>query len=272
MFDCARLPQLSLFLLLLSATSRAAQPSDPVALQLVRSAVQSELHFTDSDHSTWTYRDHDRVPGKDATYTAIETERGDLRRMILLNGKPLSPQASQADLVRLQNFVNDPDAQAKKRRAAAHDGEQARELLRMLPTAFLWTIATQNAETATLDYHPNPDFTPPDMQSRVMGRMAGQMIIAKDGNRIRTLKGRLTEDITIGWGLLGRLYAGGTFDIERRPVGSGHWQITETHVHIGGHALLFKTIGQQEDEEKTDWRPSPAHNLNEALQTLSTSR
>ena len=32
------------------------------------------------------------------------------------------------------------------------------------------------------------------------------------------------------------------------------WQITETHVHIGGHALLFKTIGEQEDEVKTEFR------------------
>jgi predicted metalloprotease with PDZ domain len=64
------------------------------------------------------------------------------------------------------------------------------------------------------------------------------------------------------------MYKGGTFDIERRQVGSGHWQITETHVHIGGHALFFKSIGTQEDEVKTDWKPSPDETLIEAARTL----
>ena len=27
--------------------------------------------------------------------------------------------------------------------------------------------------------------------------------------------------------------------------------------HIGGHALFFKTIGQQQDEVKTDFKPVP---------------
>jgi len=37
-------------------------------------------------------------------------------------------------------------------------------------------------------------------------------------------------------------------------VGDGHWQITETHVHIQGHALLFKSISEQEDDEKSKFR------------------
>jgi predicted metalloprotease with PDZ domain len=35
------------------------------------------------------------------------------------------------------------------------------------------------------------------------------------------------------------------------------WVITETHVHITGHALFFKTIGQQEDEVKTEFTQVP---------------
>jgi hypothetical protein len=101
-----------------------------------------------------------------------------------------------------------------------------------------------------------------------MGVMAGQLIISKDGHRIRTLRGKLTEDVLIGFGILGKINRGGTFDVERRVVGDGRWQITETHVHIGGHALLFHTIGQQEDDVKTEWKPSTARTLQEAAQQL----
>jgi hypothetical protein len=88
------------------------------------------------------------------------------------------------------------------------------------------------------------------------------------GNHIRTFRGSLTEDFRIGFGILGKLNKGGTFDIERREVGPGFWEITETHVHIGGHALFFKTIGQQEDDVKTDWKPSPAKDMKEAARLL----
>jgi hypothetical protein len=106
------------------------------------------------------------------------------------------------------------------------------------------------------------------MQSRVMGTMAGELVVAHDGNRIQTLRGKLTEDVRIGFGILGKLEQGGTFDIERRQLAPGRWQITETHVHIGGHALLFKTIGQQQDEVKTEWKPSTASNLQAALDQI----
>ena len=246
-----------------------AQSSQPEALQVVRAAVESELQANRTDKSIWTYRDHDKVPGSDATYTTVETRQGSLRRMIALHGEPLSPSAVEAETQRIEHYVHDAAAQAKARKNGAHDDAQAAEMLKMLPDAFLWSIASQTAEGTTLNFKPNPAFDPPDMQARVMSIMGGQMIVARDGNRIRTLRGVLTEDVLIGFGILAKLYKGGEFDVERRQVGGGHWQITETHVHIGGHALLFKNIGQQEDEEKTDWKPSPDNTLEEAAHTLN---
>jgi len=35
------------------------------------------------------------------------------------------------------------------------------------------------------------------------------------------------------------------------------WQITESHVHIEGKALFFKSIGQQEDEVQTNFLQMP---------------
>ena len=214
------------------------------------------------------YRDHDTTATRDAVYQAVDTPQGGLKRMVELNGKPLAGEAEQAETLRIQEFVHDPGAQAKQRKNEAHDDDQATALLKMLPDAFLWTITSQTPELITLDFKPNPAFNPPNMEARVMGTMGGQMMIARNGDRIRTLRGQLSGDIRIGYGILGKLNRGGTFDVERREISPGHWQITETRVHIGGHALLFKTIGQQEDEIKTDWRPSTDANLEAAARTL----
>ena len=139
----------------------------------------------------------------------------------------------------------------------------------MLPTAFLWKIANENGDSVTLTFAPNPDFNPPDMQSRVLSAMAGEMVVDKKQHRIKTISGKLTRDVTFGWGLLGRLKQGGTFRVERRELKPELWQITETHVHIVGKALLFKNIGQQQDEVQTDFTQVPAGTTLEQAAELS---
>jgi len=75
--------------------------------------------------------------------------------------------------------------------------------------------------------------------------MSGTLIVDRAQHRIRTMKGRLESDVTIGfacWRASSRQHL-------RRGAQAGapgYWEITETHVHISGHALFFKTIGQQE--------------------------
>ena len=128
----------------------------------------------------------------------------------------------------------------------------------MLPEAFIWKMQSEDAKNITLHFEPNPKFSPPDMQERVLGTMAGTLVVNKEQNRIETIRGKLMEDVTIGWGLLGRLHQGGTFRVERRQVAPGLWQITETHVHIEGKVLFFKNIGQQQDEVQSEFMQVPA--------------
>jgi hypothetical protein len=246
-----------------------AQSSQPEALQALRAAVASELEANHTDKSIWTYHDHDTTPDQDGTFITIETRQGTLRRLIALHGEPLSPAATSAETQRIDTYVHDPGAQEKARKNGAHDDAQAAEMLKMLPDAFVWSKVSETPELITLSFRPNPVFSPPDMQARVMGAMVGELVIARNGNRIRTLRGHLSYNVLIGFGILAKLYEGGTFDVERRLVGDGHWQITETHVHIGGHALLFHSIGQQEDEIKTDWKPSVDETLEQAEHTLN---
>lgn len=241
---------------------------DQHALAALKLAVAAELEADRTDKFPWQYRDHDLQPGKDVVAEIIETPKGDLKRVLELNGQVLTGSARDKELARLRQFVQSPEEQARLRKSGDADDKQAREFLSMMPEAFLWTVVSETPELLTLNFRPNPGFSPPDMQSRVLGVMAGQMVIARNGNRIRSLRGTLTDDVKFGLSLFGKIDKGGTFNVERREISPGHWQITETHVHIGGRALFFKTIGQQEDEVKTDWQPSTAPNLQIALEQI----
>ena len=191
--------------------------------------------------------------------------------MIELNGRPVDAATAQSETQRISEFVHDRSAQAKERKSIAHDDEQAAQIScsDAFPNAFIWTSQSETLRgTGDLEFRPNDDFHPPNMEARVMGMMAGEMIIAKADNRIRTLRGALSDDVKFGYGLFGKLHKGGTFDIERREIAPHIWPITESRVHIGGRALLFKNIGQQEDEIKSDWKPSTAKTLEEAARQL----
>jgi hypothetical protein len=237
-----------------TAPLHAAEPVRD-ALSLLKVSVQAELNADENDHSRWRYRDDQQV--LHTVSIVVQTDNGSVKRLIQRNGRPLSPDEARQEDARIYRVIHDPSRLIKQKKDSEQDDKSARELLTMLPDAFLWTIQSQNAQTATLHFEPNPKFDPPSLQARVLAAMNGTVVIDKSQHRIQTISGRLTEDVTFGFGLFGRLRQGGTFRVERRQIAPGLWQITETHVHIDGRALLFKSIGQQEDEVQTDFTPVP---------------
>lgn len=249
-------------LLLAAAMASAAQsPRD-----IVRQAVQTELTASRDDHSHWLYFEIDRQPSKRVKQWVAETRLGSLNRVIELNGQTLAESQQRQEM---SAFINDPHAQAKQRKSGQHDDEQAAELLNILPDAFIWTSAGEKGSDILFHFKPDPQFRPPDFEARVFAAMEGDMAIDREQQRIVSLKGRLIHDVKIGYGLLGELKAGGTFDVERRELSPHIWEITETHVHIQGHALIFKTISEEEDDVKTHFEQlSVSTSLQEAQSKL----
>jgi hypothetical protein len=261
-------------LLLAPTLSLVAQPqanpaTSPQAREIILAAVRAELDADTNDHSRWRYRDEEtseKYPNG-AVSIVVQTDNGAIRRFISKAGHPLSPEEAQAEDARLNEFIHDPAKIAHQRSNGAQDDKNARELLNMLPDAFIWRIEDENAYATRLHFDPDPNFHPPSLQSRVLSAMSGTIVIDKSQHRIETLSGRLTHDVTFGFGVFGRMREGGTFRIERHEITPGLWQIVETHVHIEGKALLFKSIGQQEDEVQTEWSSVPGNTtLEQAIQ------
>ena len=247
---------------LLAATCLSAQS----ARDLVRQAVQTELVSAENDHTHWLYFEFDRQPDKTVKKWVAQARSASLNRVIERNGQQLSELQQRQEM---SAFINDPAAQKKQRKSGQHDDEQAAELLKILPDAFIWNAEGEKGSEILLHFKPNPDFDPPDLEARVFAAMEGEMTIDREQHRIVTLKGRLIRDVKIAYGLLGELKSGGTFDVERRELTPSVWEITETHVHIEGHALIFKTISEEEDDVKSHFKQiDGATSLQQANQEL----
>jgi hypothetical protein len=248
---------LSLSLAVGVATAQVMPKQDAKAQEMVRVAVQTELKASEADHSHWQYKDVDKKPEGETVSLVVETQHGSISKKMVVNGRTLSAEELKQEDARIDRFVRDPAQQAKQRKDGAQDDKRAETMLRMLPDAFFWSVKSDSGDTVTLGFVPNPDFEPPTMECRVFAAMAGVILVNKVQNRIQTIKGELTDDVKFGYGLLGKMHKGGTFDVERRELSPRIWQITESHVHIDGKVLLFKSIGEQDDEVKSEFRRIP---------------
>jgi Tfp pilus assembly protein PilN len=262
---CAVLSAVLCCLLLLPASLRAQNPD---AKALVTEAERVELQADHVDHSAYVYLDHDVTPDQDTLSLLVETPQGSLKRKLEDHGHPLTREQRQQDDQRIETFLADPAAQQRAKRDSAHDDDQAEQMLKLLPTAFLWTFVKQEGDLATLAFRPDPNFEPRTLEARVLSAMGGQVVVDRSQNRIYAIRGSLLADVKFGFGILGRLQQGGTFEVERREIAPHHWQMVSSRVHITGHALLFKTIGQQEDDTHTDFKPSPCQTLQQAWEYL----
>lgn len=222
--------------------------------QFVQKAVDNELKKDRADRSHWLYFEGDAKPGRFVRQWVAETSNGNLRRVVQMDGQKLSPAQQEQHV---SAYLANTGLQAKQRKSEAHDDHEAEEMLELLPKAFLWTRAGEKGDDVTLHFKPNPNFRPPDLESRVFAAMEGDMCVNTRALRIASIKGKLIQSVKIFGGIFGELDQGGTFAVERRETGGGVWQITETHVHIHGHALIFHTISEEEDDVKWDFKPLP---------------
>lgn len=232
-------------------------PANQAAKQIVQTVINNEITADNNDHTKWMYRDAYKSPGKNVVKLKVETDDGTLAKRILIDGHPLDAQQQQQDEAAMQKVINDPSVRAQQRKNSAHDDAQALALMKMLPEGFLWTETGESGGKIQLSFQPNPAFNPPTYASRVFAAMAGTMTVDKQQMRLEDLSGKLIRPVEFGWGLFGKIQPGGTFHIIRTQVAPSKWEITQTHVHIEGHILFFKSISQQEDEITSGYVRTP---------------
>jgi hypothetical protein len=71
------------------------------------------------------------------------------------------------------------------------------------------------------------------------------------------MRGALAERVEFGYGLLGHVERGGTFEIHRLQVGAQHWKTDLVDVHVQGKILMLKTVSKEQREMRSDFRPVP---------------
>lgn len=233
-----------------------AQPNMP-ADQLVREVVYNELndHVT---HGYWRYWVESHTPKESLREEFIETAEGPVSRIELSNGRPLNAEGRLLELERLHHLLNSPTEQARHRQEYIDNENRIGRIVAMLPDAFLFEYAGEENGCYRLRFHPNPNYSAHSIETRIIHDMSGELWVSAKYKRMVRLDGRLNEDVSFGYGILGRLYQGGWFSLQRTQVSSTDWKSERFELHMNGRAILFKIITQEISELRSGFSPVAA--------------
>lgn len=230
-------------------------PADPSVY--VRQAIGHEIDALELDHTHWRYHLHREDDRNNFDRDVIETKDGNLARTLLLWGRPLTSQERLNDQERMQRQISDAEERAKHAKREKEDSAKARQMLRMIPDAFIFKYDGEQEGMVKLDFVPNPHFDPPSFEAKVFRSLKGTLWIDRATKRLAGIDGTLFEDVNFGWGLLGHLNKGGTFCVKQKDVGQGHWDVVSEEVNMIGRAVIFKNITRKQKQILSNFRRVP---------------
>lgn len=233
--------------------------SDPAAL--VRKTAQNELQHSYGHRHPSRYLLRKKTQNTDTTKEIVETANGDVARLVATGGRRLPTSREQMELQRLHTLDAHPEMEKHRHASESHDAARVTSILRLLPDAFLYrnggVIHTSNGIAIRLTFSPNPRFTPPSLESRIMTGIRGEIWIDPADLRIVRMQGHIFRDVDFGWGILGTIYPGGTMRIEQTKTADCGWRLTRLNLNLQGKELLFKSLNIVLAETAWDYHPVP---------------
>lgn len=263
----------ALFVVFCSARLYAQEPPED-SVALVRAASWNELHSSNAGHPV-RFRLRKQDEEGSTTKDIIETREGDIARLVAVNDKPLTPERAAAERERLDNLLAHPELQARRHKREQEDSNRSNEMVRLLPDAFLYTyrgiVSTPDGPAWRLSFVPNENFIPPDREAQVYHGMAGELWIDCEQKRMARLDAHLISDVNFGWGVIGRLYKGGTILVIQQDVGERHWEAIHLKLNLTGKILMVHSITFQTTEDGSNYKPvSPGLTYKDAIHVLQS--
>ena len=223
---------------------------------LVLRMVQNEL-ASQKQPRYWMYLDRDSKPEKTEVDRVIQLPQCWVSWPVSINGHTPSDEARDHAREQMEELIDDPDARKKNRDQIDSDSRKSAAMLKMLPDAFLFFRDGRVGKFIRLKFRPNPNYDPPSSEAKVFHSMEGILLIDAKQTRLAQLSWRLISDVDFGFGILGRIEKGGTFEVVQSEVAPRDWEVSLLDVHISGRALFFHTIGEQQHEVRSQFKPVP---------------
>jgi hypothetical protein len=170
------------------------------------------------------------------------------KRLIEIDGKPLpAEELARRDAEHERDLRTAAEREPREiERERARQAQEDRQRQAILDDAFsVFVPAIVGRETIdgesvlVAEVKPRADAPVTTREGRWMKAFEGRVWIAEADSQIVKIDMQATRDVTIGWGVIGRLHKGSRLLVVRRKFDNA-WLPTETTYQASGRTLLFR--------------------------------
>jgi hypothetical protein len=179
-----------------------------------------------------------------------ETPEGRMRRLLSVDGKPLSAEEKKVEDDRITYLVNHPDQFRREEQGRKDDETRLGTLLAELPRLYVFKQEGASEDGCLrIAFHPNPAFQEETYQDRVLHATSGYLFVRTPEMRLCAMNAHLDHRVEFGYGLLGKVSENSKFSMTRSEVAPGEWKTTKTDIHVDGSLLLLKSYSRDEQSD-----------------------
>lgn len=237
-------------------TSPSYQPPSMEEMKAKTDELIANQHSDDQAVEQYEHveREIDRSSGpnprtvQDRTFRVVPTGTGTLRILLRDNGKTTDPADYRRQLqawrevLQLALRPDDPREQSAYSKFEKKKHDRA-EMVDSTREAFVqkWVGREKlnGHECDVVELDPNPSFHGHSLMQEAVTHFAAKVWVDRDTSQLVRGEARVMRDISVGGGILGKLYKGGVFSFDQAPVASGLWFPTRYQYDFTGRKFLF---------------------------------
>lgn len=204
----------------------------------------------------YTYLERDRTDGGTETYQVSMLFGSPYRKLVAVNGKPLSPAEQVEENRKFQQALEQRRRESPSQRAErVADYEKGRErdhaMISQLTQAFRFRFLGQQKlggrSVYVLEATPRPGYVPPNRDTRVLTGMRGKLWIDPQTGQWVKVEARVTHPVWIE-GFFAQVEPGTQFELDYAPVTSDIW--LPTHYAMRARAKVLWVLMHREHQEE----------------------
>jgi hypothetical protein len=185
------------------------------------------------------------------------------KRLIRIDGRPIDPAqlAKNDEKHRRDVLAQVNESEDTRRKRERENAKQRAEERQVIDEIFsLYDIRVVGRETlngyptivATLE--PRPKYAPKTDDARVMKKFLVRAWVHETDHQVVKIDAEAIDDLTFGWGIIGRLHKGARAVFERRKINDEVWLPARVRLTGTGRAALFRKFAIDSVTEWFDYR------------------
>jgi hypothetical protein len=185
------------------------------------------------------------------------------KRLVKVDGKPLDPAVVEKNDEKhrrdvLEQVHESPADRAKREREHAKLRAEERQLIDEIFDLYEITLVGREMvggyPTIVASLEPRPGYSPKSDDARLLKKFRVRAWVHATEYQVVRIDAEAIEDVTFGWGVLGRLHKGAQMTFERRKVNDEVWLPTRMRVTGTGRAVVFRRFTVDSVTEWFDYK------------------